>query len=139
MSVQLSVAVRNARLNAVETTIGTSPKLRFYTGSQPLDCATAASGTLLAELTPTNANWMEDAATGSKTIAVGVTFTGVGGATPGTIGYYRMYDSAGTTCHEQGSVTTVAVGTGDLLLDNTNIATNQNITISTWTKTDGNA
>ena len=30
----------NARLDQIETTVGTSPKLRMYTGAMPADCAT---------------------------------------------------------------------------------------------------
>lgn len=43
MSVQLSVAVRNARLDAIETTIGTGAILTIRTGAQPASCATANS------------------------------------------------------------------------------------------------
>ena len=48
MAVQLSIAVRNARLDTIESTIGTSAILRIRTGAAPADCATADSGTVLA-------------------------------------------------------------------------------------------
>jgi hypothetical protein len=47
-------------------------------------------------------------------------------------------DSTGATCHEQGTVTITGSG-GDLTLDNNVIAASQTITITSWTKTDGNA
>lgn len=35
MAMQYGVANRNAQLDALETAVGTSPKLRFYSGSMP--------------------------------------------------------------------------------------------------------
>jgi hypothetical protein len=51
MAIQLSTAVRNAMLDAIETTVGTAAKIRILTGSQPATCATAESGTLLVQFT----------------------------------------------------------------------------------------
>ena len=51
MAIKYSTAVRNAQLDAIETTIGVSPKLRILTGTAPANCAAAQTGTLLAELT----------------------------------------------------------------------------------------
>ena len=68
MAQQFSVAVRNARLDAIESTIGTTPKLRFYSGAQPATCATARSGSLLAEMALPS-DWMAQAANGSKAFA----------------------------------------------------------------------
>ena len=50
MAVQLSVTSRNARLDAIETNIGTNPVLDFRTGSQPANCALANSGTQLGQI-----------------------------------------------------------------------------------------
>lgn len=57
MAIQLSVAARNARLDSIETTISTAAKLRIYSGAMPADCATAASGTLLCEMTLPRSRW----------------------------------------------------------------------------------
>ena len=132
MAKQFSVTVRNAMLDAIETATGSAPLLRIYTGSVPADCATAASGTKLIEMT-LPADWMANAASGAK--AKSGTWSGTGLAT-GTAGYYRICDSTGTTCHEQG---TVGMGSGDLSLDNTSIATGQTVTINTFSDTAGNA
>ncbi len=51
MAIQLSVAVRNARLDQIEATIGTGAIIRIRTGAQPADCATADSGTILSAMT----------------------------------------------------------------------------------------
>ena len=65
MAVQLSIAARNARLDAIETTIGASAVLKIRTGAQPATCATADSGTVLATIN-LPADWMAAASAGSK-------------------------------------------------------------------------
>jgi len=134
MAIQLSTTVRNARLDAVETAIGTSPQLRLYTGAVPASCATAASGTLLATITLPS-DWLSAASNGSKAMAG--TWSGTGSAA-GTAGYYRIYDSTGTTCHLQGTVTATGGG-GDMTLDNTSIASSQAVSVSSYSLTDANA
>ena len=65
MTVQYSVRVRNARLDVVESTIGTSAILKIRTGSAPGNCAAADSGTVLATLNLPS-DWMAAASGGSK-------------------------------------------------------------------------
>jgi hypothetical protein len=65
MALQLSVAVRNAMLDAIETTIGTSAVLKIRTGAAPASVATADSGTVLASLTLPS-DWLAAASSGSK-------------------------------------------------------------------------
>lgn len=134
MAVQLSVASRNARLDAIETAVGTAPKLQLRTGAQPANCAAADSGTLLCEMTLPS-DWASAAASGAK--AKSGTWSGTGAAA-GTAAHFRLKDSAGTTCHMQGSVT-ITGGGGDMTVDNTSIAVSQAVTVNTWTMTDGNA
>lgn len=134
MALQFSTAVRDARLDSVESTTGATAKLRILTGTQPASCATAESGTLLCEIT-FPADWMNASSGGVKT-KLG-TWQGTG-ASAGTAGYFRIVDNAGTTCHVQGSVTATSGG-GDIELDNTSIAVSQTVTITTFQLTDGNA
>lgn len=134
MAVQLSVSARNARLDSIETTVGTSPKLQIRSGAQPASCAAADSGTLLCEITLPS-DWAAAAASGAKSKSG--TWSGTGVAA-GTAAHFRLKDSAGTTCHMQGSVSATGGG-GDVTLDNTSIAVDQAVTINTWTMTDGNA
>ena len=101
MTIQLGFAVRNAILQAYEDTIGTAPLRRYYSGSKPSTCSASATGTLLATLTLPS-DWMAAPSSGGALKAG--TWSGTV-STSGTIGYYRIYDSSGTTCHEQGSVT----------------------------------
>lgn len=134
MAMQLSVAARNALLDAIETATGATAKLQIRTGSQPANCAAAASGTLLAELTLPS-DWMAAASGGTKALAG--SWTGTASAT-GTAAHYRIVDNAGTTCHEQGSVTATGGG-GDLTLDSTSITSGQTVTITSKTLTAPNA
>lgn len=135
MAVQLSVAVRNARLDAIETTIGTSAILRIRSGAAPADCATADSGTVLATLSLPS-DYMAAASGGSK--ARTGTWEDTSADNAGTAAHWRLYDSGGTTCHAQGTVTATGGG-GDLTVDNTSFSAGQAFTITSWTFTDGNA
>lgn len=135
MAVNLSTTVRNARLDAIETAISTAPILRIYSGTKPTACSDAATGTLLAEMTLPS-DWLAAASSGSK--AKSGTWSDASANAAGTAGYFRIYDSTGTTCHAQGTVTATGGG-GDMTLDNTSIASGQVVTITSFTLTDGNA
>lgn len=135
MVFRFSTPVRNARLDAIETAVGTDPILRIRTGAAPATCAAADSGTVLTEMTLPN-DWMAAASGGSK--AKSGTWEDTSGNADGTAGHWRLYDSTGTTCHAQGTVTATGGG-GDMTLDNVSIATGQPVTITGFTITDGNA
>lgn len=133
MTIQMSVAMRTARVAAIETTIGTAARVSIRTGAQPATCATADSGTELIRYTLAS-DWS------SQTTAV-LTFTSTpisGSATgTGTAAHYRIYASDGTTCGMQGTVTATGGG-GDMTVDNASIASGQTVQITGWTITDGN-
>jgi hypothetical protein len=138
MAIQFSASVRNAELDSIETTISTAPLLRFYSGSAPANTSTAASGTMLCEITLPS-DYLAAASSGSK--AKSGTWSGTGHANAGAgtnAGYFRVYDSAGTTCHIQGSVTATGGG-GDMQLDNVSIASGQTVTVNTFTLTSANS
>jgi len=137
MAIQFSTTVRNARLDTIETTISTAPKLRIYSGAAPANAAASATGTLLVEI-DLPSDWLAAASSGSK-VKAGTWTTGVGGAANGgTAGYFRVLDTAGTTTHIQGTVTATGGG-GDMTLDSTSITAGQAVTINTFTLTDANA
>lgn len=135
MTVQFSTAVRNARLDAIETTIGVSAILKIRTGAAPANCGTADSGTVLATLNLPS-DWMAAAASGSK--ALSGTWQDASGDAAGTAAHFRVYASDGTTCGIQGTVTATGGG-GDMTLDNTSIAVGQPVNVTGFTLTDGNA
>jgi hypothetical protein len=135
MSLQLSVSVRNARLDAIETTIGTAPVMTIRSGAAPADCATANSGTVLATLTLPS-DWLAAASSGSK--AKSGTWTDASADATGTAAHFRIHDSGATTCHMQGTVTATGGG-GDLTVDNVSFAATQAFTVTSFTLTDGNS
>jgi hypothetical protein len=135
MSLQYSVAVRNARLDTVESTAGTSAILEIRSGAPPASCATADSGTLLVSMTLPS-DWMAAASSGTKSKSG--TWEDTEADDTGTAGHFRIKDSGGTTCHIQGTVTGTGGG-GDMELDNTSIASGQAVSITSFTLTAGNA
>jgi len=128
MTAQLSTTVRNARLDAVETGIGTTPLLRIRTGAQPASCAAARSGTVLATLTLPS-DWMAAASSGTK--AMSGTWSDASADAAGTAAHYEIMDSTGTTCHLQGSVTATGGG-GDMEVDNLVFASGQGFSITSY-------
>jgi len=134
MALQLSTGVRDAMNDQLETTVGTSPHLKIFTGSAPANCGTADSGTLLADLTLPS-DWLGASSSGAKAKAGTWQDTSADGT--GTAGYFRIYASGGT-CHLQGTVTATGGG-GDLTVDNTSFAAGQSFTISSFTLTMGGA
>lgn len=133
MTLQFSVAVQNGRLDAIETVIGASAKLNIYSGSVPANCAAAPAGTLLASIT-LPADYMAPASGGTKTMSG--TWTGTAVA-DGTAGYFRITDSGGTVCGEQGTIS-AAGGGGDMIVQNTSFKTGQNFSVTTHTLMDAN-
>ena len=134
MSLQYSVAVRNAKLDAVEVAVGATAVLKIRTGAPPADVATADSGTVLATLT-LPADWMAAASGGTK--AKAGTWQDTSADAAGTAAHFRIYASDGTTAHIQGTVTATGGG-GDMTLDNVVIALAQSITITSFVLTSGN-
>lgn len=135
MAIQLGTSVRNARLDAIESTIGTSAILVIRSGSVPANCAAADSGTVLATLNLPS-DWLSAASGGAK--AKNGTWSDTSADAAGTAAHFRIYDSGGSTCHIQGTVT-VTGGGGDLTLDNVTFASGQSFSITGFTLTDGNA
>ena len=138
MSFQFSDIARNAALDAIEAAIGTSPILQIRSGALPADTGSADAGNLLVEIA-LPADWLETAATGTKTIKGVWTGTGTAAAAGGTnAGHFRIKNTAGTLTHLQGSIT-ITGGGGDMELDNPNIAQNQSVSVTTFTLTAGGA
>lgn len=133
MALQLSVAVRNARLDAIESTIGTSAIMRIRTGAAPANCAAADSGTVVATLNLPS-DWMAAASSGTK--AMSGTWQDTSADATGTAAHFRIYDSAGTTCHMQGTVGTSGT---DLIVDSTSFTSGQSFSITAFTLTAANA
>lgn len=132
---QLSVSVRNARLDAFESAIGADAIMKIRSGAAPASCAAADSGTVLATLNLPS-DWMAAASGGTK--AISGTWEDAEADAAGVAAHFRIYASDGTTCHAQGTITATGAG-GELTLNNTNIALGQPIEITGFTLTEPGA
>ena len=135
MTLQYSVTVRNAKLDAVEAAIGADAILEVRTGAPPADCSQDDSGTVLATLNLPS-DWMDDASGGS--ISMNDAWEDTSADATGVAGHFRIKNDTGTVCHAQGTVSGTGGG-GDMILDNTNFAEGQQFSISSFTITAGNA
>ena len=135
MALQYSVAVRNAGLDARETAIGTAPVLRLRSGAPPANCAAARTGTVLATLNLPS-DWMAAASAGVK--AMSGTWQDLSADAGGTIGHFEIMDNGVATCHMQGTVTATGGG-GDMMVDNVVVAVGQQVNVTSFSLTAGNA
>lgn len=134
MSLTYSTAIKNARLDAVESTIGASAILKIRTGAAPAAVANASTGTVLATCN-LPADWMAAASGGSK--AKSGTWEDTAADAAGTAGHFEIVASDGTTVGLRGSVS-ASGGGGDMILDNLVFAIGQAFTVTSFTLTSGN-
>ena len=127
---QYSTTVNNARLDAVETTIGTAPTLTLYSGTAPANCAAADTGTALVSMTLPS-DWMAAASAGAKAMA-GVWSGTASAGSAATPTHFRI--KAGGTCHLQG---TAGIGSGECLVNGT-ITSGQTVSVSSFQITAAN-
>jgi hypothetical protein len=124
---QYATALRNSRLDDIETVIGVSPVLKIFSGSQPGNCADSDPSGLLVTMTLPS-TWLAAASGGIKSIA-GLWSAAASAA--GIAASWRIYDNGITACYIQGN-------TSEMVFDNTNIANGQTVTISSFSITSGN-
>jgi hypothetical protein len=132
MALQFGTTLRNNMLDQIESTTGTAGKLRIWASTIRSNCGTAddATGTnKLAEIALPS-DWMNAASGGTKTLLG--SWTDAAADNTGTAVYFRLYDTAGTTCHMQGTVGTSA---SDLIVDSTSFTAGQTFNITTFTIT----
>lgn len=134
MAITLADTTRNARLDAIETDIGTSAILKIRTGSAPATVGTASSGTVVATCN-LPADWLAAASGGTK--AKAGTWEDTSADAAGTAGHFEITTSGGTV-KMRGSVTATGGG-GDMTVDNAVFASGQAFTVTAFTLTDGNA
>ncbi len=153
MAVRHHVNVRNARLDAIETTLGTSPILELRSGARPTNITDADTGTLLASITLPS-DWAfghaRGAFTGADRDREGKLAAASGGTksflgtwqdltadNTGTFGHYRLKTSGGV-CYEDGTVSGPGGG-GDIVMDSATVTAGQQVSITSFSKTEGNA
>lgn len=129
MALGFVTTLRNARLDAITTAVGTSGKIRIYSGTRPATGGTAT--TLLAELA-CSATFAPAAASGVLTLNA-ITQDSSADAT-GTAAWFRILTSANAAVID-GNVGTSG---SDLNLNTTSIVTGGPVAISSFTITEGN-
>jgi hypothetical protein len=126
---QFSTPLRNARLDAIDATIG-RPTLEIRAGKMPINCSTADSGRLLASLA-LPARWLAPAQNGVKQL------TGrwkANAEASGIATYFRIIN--GGICHVQGSV---GMSIEDMVVDNDSFQAGQEFTVQSFTISESNA
>jgi len=131
MATRIPNAAQNAAVDAVvdRTDVGAgTASLRIYTGAQPADADDPATGTLLVSINLPNPAF--GAAANGQAALAGVPLS-ANAVAAGTAGWFRIVARDGSTVLD-GNVTQTGGG-GDLELDNTNIASGQQVTINSLT------
>jgi hypothetical protein len=133
LNLKYSTALKNAKLDAITTQVGTSCLIRIYDGAQPAspDVAIGAQ-VLLAELTGNAAAFAGAAAAGVLT-ANAITADASANNT-GTAAWFRILTS-GAVAKIDGTVGTAGT---DMIIDSTSITAGQNVACTALTITAGN-
>lgn len=122
MARQLSTTTRNRYRDAWVAAFPAGTFLRLYTGA-PSGVGNAPSGTLLVEITLPASPWTSTNGQVAK--------NGTWSAAASASGIAQSYRLINGTDIEEGNV---GEGSGDLSLDNTDIATGQTVTVNTFTR-----
>ena len=133
MALKMSAAVRNAMLDAITAQVGTTAKLRIYSGTRPANVAASITGTLLAELT-CNATFAPAASGGVLTLN-SITSDTAADAT-GTATHFRLWNSAASTAMVDGDVGTSG---SDLNLNTVSLVSGATVAVTSFAITAGNA
>lgn len=132
---KIATGLRNALANEITAQIDagtgvTAGQIKIYTGSQPANPQTAASGTLLATINLHTPPSFGSASTGTITAD---TIANVTVAASGTAGWFRLLDRDGTTIAD-GQVTATGGG-GDMTFDNVAFVAGGTVSITSFTIT----
>ena len=134
-NLKFAVTLKNAMANAITTTVGGSATINLYNGTQPASPDTALSGqTLLATLT-CNATFAPGASGGVLTLNSITDGTGTAGAGSGMVANFFRLTTSGSVAIIDG---TVGISGCDLNINNTSIATGQDVSCTSATITMGN-
>ena len=135
-NLKYGIQFKNAQQNAMTATVGASALLLIYSGAQPATPDTAISGQVLLATLICNATFAPAASGGVLTLNPIAAGTGTAGAGTGTAATWYRLTGSGGVAHIDG---TVGTGTNfDLNIVNTSIATNQTVSVTSSTYTNGN-
>ncbi len=130
-NLKYSTALKNARLDAITSAIGTSGLLRIYDGTQPASPNTAVSTqTKLAELALSSAF----APSASSGVLTANSVTSANALATGTASWFRITTSGGTAVVDG----TVGTSGTDAIIDNTSISSGQSVSCTGITITSAN-
>lgn len=127
---QFSTLVRNAMLDAIETTIGPSAVLQLRSGTAPPNGDDASSGTVIATM-DLPSDWMASASAGSKPLQG--TWQDTSADAAGTVGHFEIRSNGGVPAI-RGTVTLTGGG-GDISLDQVTLNAGQSVTITSFSLT----
>ena len=108
--------------------VGGACTVNIYTGAQPADVSVAPSGTLLGTVTASATAFAAATDAGGSAIAVANAITSGVGVGDGVAGYFRAFDGNGLAVLDGDA----GQGSGELNLDNSTIATGNNINVISW-------
>lgn len=124
MAIQYNLTHRNAVMTQLNSEIGANCALKVWTGSPPVNCAAADTGTLLLTFAGN--------ASGFGTVLNGVLtanpINSAAATNTGTCGYFRIYPTAATPTNSvlQGTCSIVGGG-GDMQFSNPSVTSGQYI------------
>jgi hypothetical protein len=139
VSMAVAIAALDTFVNSIDGGTASNPRLRIYDGSQPgrPDDATDTQ-TLLAEIDLGSAAVFSNATTGTGTKSNSATAhctailpkTCTSATASGTASWFRVVDKDGTAVIDGSAGLSGA--SPDLVLDNTSIATGQEVKLNVW-------
>lgn len=134
-NLKYSVALKNSQEAAIRTSLGASALINIYSGTQPASPDTAiTSQVLLATLTAGATFGTESG--GVETLNAITAGTGTAGAgAGGTLATWFRMTTSGGTAHVDGTVGTSGC---DLNLGSATISTGVQVSVSSWTLSNGN-
>ena len=134
-NLKYSASLKNLQQDALTTKLGASALLNIYSGTQATNPDTAIGAQVLLATLTCNATFANAASGGVLTLNAISNGTGTAGAGAGTTATWYRLTTSGGTAHVDGSV---GISGADLNLNNTNIALNQVVSVSSSTYTNGN-
>lgn len=135
-NLKYSAVLKNAQLNAISTTVGTSALLNIYSGTQPTNPDTAITSQVLLATLACSATFAPSASGGVLTVNAVSNGTGTAGAGAGTTATWFRVTTSGGTAHMDGSVGTSGCDLN--LTGSASIATGQTVSVTSWTISSGN-
>lgn len=134
MAFKFSSALRNARLDIIQSRIGENPILKIWTGFPPANCGQANQGEELITINLPE-TWLSAAFDGQ--VQKEGDWGSLSGTSSGKAGYFRIYNNDLSECFIQGVITNQGEG-GDMELDSVEIVQDQSFEIVKFQLTEGN-